>query len=195
MSEMVVSIDEVSQTFDLSEIFGVDTSGYPEIGMAFGQAAIDRIVDRTGDNKSRMGNKLKGYSASYIASDAFKDFGKSASDVNLELTGSMLSSVDITDFDGVILKIAVVGDTDTKKAYNHQVGDTLPARPWFGLTKKDIDEIAAQFDDDIAVIKEEMERIVEAPSIGSVADLFNLELPSFRSQVQIKTLADILEDL
>jgi hypothetical protein len=136
---------EVSQTIDLKEVFGVSLSGNDALKQVIGQALIDRIIDRTESNKDVNGRALKKYSKEYVASDDFKAFGKSESDVNMTLTGNMLGTLDIVDASGSKVKIGWNDAVENAKAYNHNVGDTVSKRAFFGVTKQDIESIKREF--------------------------------------------------
>lgn len=140
---------EVSQTIDLKEVFGVSLTGNEALKQSIGQALIDRIIERTESNTSVTGGKLKAYSKEYIASDEFKAFDKSAGDVNMTLTGNMLGTLDIVDITGSKIKLGWDDATENAKAYNHNVGDTVPKRAFFGLTKTEINSIKKEFESEV----------------------------------------------
>lgn len=144
-----LSQDEVSQTIDLKEVFGVSLTGNEALKQVIGQALIDRIIQRTESNKSVTGGQLKKYSKEYIESDEFKAFDKSAGDVNMKLTGDMLGTLDIIDSSGSKIKLGWDDSTQNAKAYNHNVGDTVPKRAFFGVTKSDIDSVKREFADEV----------------------------------------------
>jgi hypothetical protein len=150
---LTVTLDEVSQEIDLNSIAGVDLSKRPRLAQEIGQALLDSIVDRTEAGKDIWGKPLKGYKKSYVESEDFEEFDKSANDVNMTLRGTMLDSIDFTQDRGTI-KIAVKGGTQTKKAYNHNVGDTLPQRRFFGVTNSQIKNVLSEFSADIESLKE-----------------------------------------
>ena len=140
----------VSQTIDLQKEFGIDFSTRPDLALQLGQEFIDRIRDRTEDeNRSIDGKPLKKYNKDYIDSDEFKDFGKSARDVNMTLTGRMMDDMDVLDLSGNQITIGFVDSTETAKAYNHNVGDTLPKRAFFGVNGKEISNIKKKYKSDI----------------------------------------------
>jgi len=134
-------------TFDLVSIFGVPVN--PDIGMAFGQSIVDRIVDRTqGENRRADGPSFRRYSESYEESQAFADFGKSGS-VDLTLTGDMLLDIDILELTPSRLVVGFSDQTQTAKAFNHHTGDTVPARPFFDINKSELDELVDEFQPEI----------------------------------------------
>ena len=145
-----LSESEVSQELNLKEIFGFNFKGKDALKQAIGQAFIDRIVERTKSGKRVDGKKLKSpYSKMYADSLDFKAAGKSRGKVNMTLTGDMLRSIDVLEVGANTLKIGVDDPDEAAKAYNHQVGDTVPARPFFGVTNKLVDEVKKEFRDDL----------------------------------------------
>jgi hypothetical protein len=146
-SKLKLTQTEVSQTFNLKEIFGVDVSDMPELKQAFGQALIDHMVERTEDGLDRNGNKFQAYPKTYKESDAFKAFGKT-SKVNLTMTGDMLGQIDIIETKGNEIKIGWRDETENAKAYNHNTGDTVLKRPFFGINNPDIASISKEFKPD-----------------------------------------------
>lgn len=189
------------QELDLEKELGFDVSHRPELGVSIGQAVIDYIIDRV-DSNAGLGNKdLKPtYSDAYADSLIFKAFGKSKGDVNMKLTGAMLSAVDILEFDGNKIKYGVDDTTEILKAYNHQTGDTVPERPWFGVTKDEFRGILHDFKSDIQAARREREQLKESESrtfdsLAQIAGAINDEsLPSFRDAATVRSLASFLDD-
>lgn len=131
------SINELSQTFDTKEIFGesINTRTKRE----FAESVINLIQTRSNSGKTLFNGNFKKYSKKYA------DFkGVSRSDVDMTLFGDMLGDLEY-EINGDIVKVKVA-DKDTPKGYNHQVGDTLPKRTWFGATSKDVKEIKSSID-------------------------------------------------
>jgi hypothetical protein len=97
--------------------------------------------------------KLKSpYSKTYSESLDFIAAGKSKSDVNMSLTGDMLASVQVEDRGGNKIAVYIDGETEVLKAYNHITGDTVPKRPFFGVSKKDVKEVVSDFESEIESI-------------------------------------------
>ena len=170
---MKLSEKEVSQAIDIETEFGVDLSDFPLLRKKIGQAMVDRIIDRNEkENVNLWGTKFKPYDEKYIKSDAFKDFGKSASKVDMTLTGKMLEAVDFKDGKHVIQLF--VKKKETPKAYNHQVGDTVPPRSWFGMAKSDYEKIKKKFKSDLDKAKEDLftarERRKTAADLETIAE-------------------------
>lgn len=164
VGSLKLSIDEVSQKIDLSKEAGVDLSRDPNLVNQIGQEIIDYMLERTANGRGIGGVKLKSpYSKAYADSPEFKAYGKTKNEVNMALTGDMLGSIDITNDSPDKLIIAIDGtDTDTKKAYNHNVGDTLPKRPFFGIDQSELDSIMANHEDDFAALKQDVSNTKDA---------------------------------
>lgn len=163
MSKITLTKNSVFQDLSLSDIFGLDLSSYPDIGLAFGQAAIDIMLERTASGVDKNGNAFARYSDSYKDSLEFKAFGKS-NQVNMNLEGNMLSDLDILDFNGNDLKIGFKDTVENNKAYNHNTGDTLPKREFFGLTNDEIEALKLSF----------QSQVDDAVSSASPQQLLNL---------------------
>jgi hypothetical protein len=151
MSKPVIKEDDVHQTIELDELFGVDFSGDRALREVIGEAILEKIRTRTADGKAIGGNKdlKKPYSESYKKSDLFRGFGKSEDVINMSLTGDMLGLMDIVDQDDNSITIGWDDSEQTAKAYNHNVGDTVPKRPFFGLTSAELKELARELKPDI----------------------------------------------
>lgn len=150
MSAPVVKKNRVEQKIELKELFrGVDLSNR-DLKEFIGEAIIDYMRERTlsgqGVRFSESGRgtsvTFKNYSKAYTESDDFKAFGKSKNEVNLKLTGDMLGLMDIVDVGKDSITIGWNDDDQNPKAFNHITGDTVPSRPFFGVSKNELSEIA-----------------------------------------------------
>lgn len=103
---------------------------------SFATEAINYMIERTQSGHDIKGDKFKAYTEDYADKK-----GVSRGDVDLTLFGDMLSSI-VSDFQGDEVIIQMAGDLEIKKAYNHNVGDTLPKRTFFGLTRDEAKNIA-----------------------------------------------------
>jgi hypothetical protein len=158
-----LSESEVSQTIDLKEVFGVSLTGNEALKQTIGQAIIDRIIERTESGKSVYGGNLRSpYSKAYEESDDFKAFGKKPDRVNMKLTGQMLGTLDIVETSGSRVKIGWDDATENAKAFNHQTGDTVYKRPFFGITKKELGEIKREFADQVKEEAGKMQSDIDA---------------------------------
>lgn len=132
-----ISVDEMSQEVDLKRYLG--RAPTTEEKMLFAELAIEQINQRTLDGKTIHGGKFKKYSKTYADLK-----GVSRDSVDLFLEGNMLDSV-VTDFDDSNrVKIFINDDLNTAKGFNHHIGDTLPKRPWFGLTTDEVRSLSEQ---------------------------------------------------
>lgn len=142
-----LSENEVSQTIDLKELFGTSLSGSQALKEAIAQDIIDLIVERTESGKSVTGGNLKKpYSKQYQESLEFEVFGKEANEVNMKLTGNMLGTLDVLENSGSKIKIGWNDGTESAKAYNHNVGDTVPKRPFFGINQTELNQIKKKYE-------------------------------------------------
>jgi hypothetical protein len=145
--KLKVSQSELSLEIDLKEVFGrsVNTQA---LQISMGEFLIDRILKRTSEGKGVENGevvKLKSpYSDEYANSLEFKGFDKQKNKVNMKLTGSMLSSIEVLSTGDSKIKIGIDNE-DTPKAYNHQTGDTVPKRPFFGLVDEDLKALKKEF--------------------------------------------------
>jgi hypothetical protein len=151
-SKLKLTQSEVSQTFNLKEIFGVDVSDMPELKQAFGQALIDYMVERTESGIDKNGKNFEKYPKTYKESDAFKAYGKT-NKVNLTLTGDMLGQLEVVETKGNEIKIGWRDETENAKAYNHNTGDTVTKRPFFGINNPDLSSISKEFKPDFTKSK------------------------------------------
>lgn len=140
------SLSEVSQEIDLEEILGRTPTDVE--ARQFIDDAINLIIERTQSGEDINGREFKRYSEDYA-----KLKGVGRGDVDLTLFGSMLAGID-GEFDRGSVKLFVESD-QVPKAYNHNVGETLPKRTFFGLTDREIESIAGGLG--VARIAEERE--------------------------------------
>lgn len=131
-----ISVDEMSQEVDLKRYLGRTPT--TEEKMLFAELAIEQINQRTLDGKTIHGGKFKKYSKTYADLK-----GVSRDSVDLFLEGNMLNSLAAQETSKGV-KIVIDDDLDTKKGYNHHIGETLPKRPWFGLTTDEVRSLAEQ---------------------------------------------------
>jgi hypothetical protein len=170
------TLERVSQTIDLNEIVGSDISKDEKLVTKIGQSIIDYMEQRVEDGLGYGRKKLKSpYSKSYASSLDFTAAGKSKNHVNMRLSGDMLASIDIVETNGAKVTIAIEGD-QAPKAFNHQTGDTLPKREFFGVTKDEVKKY----------ILEEFKSEIEAKKVTSAQGI-NQAVSAIRG---IRTLAD-----
>ena len=151
MADPVIKKDKVSQIFNLREMFGVDVSNAPEIREVVGEAILNRIRERTANGAGIGGSPFSNgkYSDSYAESIEFVAAGKDQHEVNMELSGDMMALMDVISQTPNTIEIGWSDSTQNAKAYNHNTGDTVPKRPFFGLSKSEIREIANEFKSEV----------------------------------------------
>lgn len=148
MGKPKISLSEVSQSFQLTELLSEKQikqikkqRKLGEFRKEFSDDAIQTVIERTQSGEDIRGNAFKPYSPAYAERKGVSRF-----DVDLTLTENMLNSVTPTKDE---IKIKVGRGINTKKAYNHCVGSTLPKRNFFGLLQKDAKAIAQSVYDDL----------------------------------------------
>ena len=158
-----ISLDEIRQTINLNRRLGRKLS--IEELEAFALEAIELINQRTLSNETVYGGSFANYSKVYADKK-----GVSQNAVDLFLNGDMLDSLDYEiDEDAGTVEIKVLGDLQIKKGYNHHVGDTLPRRPWFGITTEETNSIAeALISDEVEVQEERITLADIARAVSSI---------------------------
>jgi hypothetical protein len=134
-----VSLSELSQEIDLGSYLGrKPTKGEKT---AFAELAQAEIESRTLDGQTINGGKFKKYSKKYADLK-----GVTRDSVDLFLEGDMLdgigrrSSKEKPDTVFIQMKKGL----QTKKGFNHDSGDKLPRRQFFGVTDNEARELAEQ---------------------------------------------------
>lgn len=155
---LIVTEELVAQEFNLSELLDVDLSSDETLVAEIGQDIADFIRERSADNKGIGGKALRSpYSKEYSESLEFQVAGKSRGDVNMKLTGDMLDSIEVLDFDGEVLTVGIEGE-QAPKAHGHMTGKNgqVPKmkREFFGLTEKELDAILGNYETRIEALKE-----------------------------------------
>jgi hypothetical protein len=154
MKGLQLSESNVSQTIDLEELLGVSLEGERALRLAIAQSVIDYIRDRTQSGQSVSGGSFKPYSKEYRDSAEFQILKGGDTTVNLTLTGSMLADMDVLNDGPNTITIGFTDTTETAKAYNHNVGDSVPARPFFGVSEDEaLDLIMSEFGQEIEDLK------------------------------------------
>jgi len=155
LSKPDIDKDLIQQTIDLEEALGVSLRGKKALRERFGQALIDKMIARVEKGVGFRSAKLHSpYSDEYLKSDEAKAAGKKSSPINMTLNGDMLGTLDIKKQTSDSITLGWkggAGNIQNKKAYAHQVGRTgdssvtVPKRPFFGLTNKEIAEVRKEF--------------------------------------------------
>jgi hypothetical protein len=195
MQEVKASQSKVSQTINLQELLGVSFKGETGFRRSVAQAVIDYILERTDKNISSTGEKFESpYSDVYANSEEFKLAGKSKRNVNLELTGQMKASIDLISDTPNTITIGITGE-QAKKGYNHQVGDTVPPRPFIGFqSESEVNKLKAlltkQFADEINALRDKK-------TLGlTVEELFgeSLNVQAQNAIIEDRFIVNTLED-
>lgn len=129
------SLKEVSQTFNLKDLLGREPTDAEK--QRFVSDAVNLIATRTQSGQDINGNEFSSYTKQYANKK-----GVSRNSVNLTLSERMLRSMTGEPQRKNLVKVFVDGSTEVKKSYNHNVGDTLPKRTFFGLKEEEAREIA-----------------------------------------------------
>lgn len=155
---------DVSQTINLEELFGVSFRGERELRLAIAQKIIDHIKERTESGKTVSGGSFAPYSKEYKKTTIF-NLLKSGTTPDLTLTGNMLASMDVLGEGPNTVRIGFGDELERLKAFNHNTGDTVPRRPFFGVSKDEAKRIV------LDEFKEEIDRLKGKSSGLTVADL------------------------
>lgn len=126
----------------------------------YGSKVVDRIVERTLDNKDKNGKTLGVYSKSYKESLVFQIYNKS-NPVNLQLTGEMLSSLESVS-SRYSITIQLADEENKAKAHGHINGLMGKAR------KRDF--LGLPSGEEQAILKETIRQYRDA-SLELAADL------------------------
>ncbi len=164
-----ITVDEMSQEIDLKRYLGRDATDKEK--RLFGELAVERINSRTLDGKTIHGGKFKRYSEAYAEKK-----GVTRDSVDLFLDGDMLDNVVAQNANASKVRIEIDDSLDTKKGFNHNVGETVPKRPWFGITTQEARAMAeAVREDETAQEKESVLKKIanQATSTFTLADLNN----------------------
>lgn len=139
-------LNEVSQRFNLKDLLGREPTDREKD--LFVENAIQYIQDRTQSGQDINGSSFTSYTKEYAEKK-----GVSRSDVDLTLMGNMLDSIRKENQRKNLVKVLIDEGDEVLKAYNHNVGDTLPRRTFFGLNEDEAKEIAQN-------IKQEQRRTI-----------------------------------
>tara|TARA_R110002096_G_scaffold54460_2_gene140477 strand:- start:101 stop:679 length:579 start_codon:yes stop_codon:yes gene_type:complete len=137
-----VSLSELSQEINLKDYLGRKPTASEK--KHFADLVVDTIQNRTLDTHDINGKKFKKYSKEYA------DFkGVTRDSVDLFLDGDMLENIGrrkSKEKSGSVF-IQMKKGLQTKKGYNHNVGDTLAKREFFGVTDAEAKKISSEIRD------------------------------------------------
>lgn len=155
---------DVSQTINLEELFGVSFRGERELRLAIAQKIIDHIKERTESGKTVSGGSFAPYSKEYKNTTIYSLL-KSGNTPDLTLTGNMLASMDVLGEGPNTVRIGFGDELERLKAFNHNTGDTVPKRPFFGVSKDEAKRVV------LDEFGEEIDRLKGKSSGLTIADL------------------------
>lgn len=123
----MISKEEVSFTFDIAAYLDdVPEADIAEVVDEVGAYLVESILDYVGEAKSPVAG---GEYESKLSTD-YADREKGGDTLaNLDLNGDMLNALTFEpDYENGTVKVGIFDETQAIKAYNHNVGDTLPQR-------------------------------------------------------------------
>jgi hypothetical protein len=147
--KQILTNNQAKLEVNLDELFGKKFPNDSSLRQAVGQAIIDKIRDRTGENIGANGKRFKDYSDAYKESIAFKAYGKSKSNPNLKQTGDMLGLMNIIEEKRNAIVIGWTDEEEAAKAHGHVTGNVGTKRDFLGLTGKDITELKSEWSREI----------------------------------------------
>lgn len=133
------TLSEVSQEINIKDYLGEKPTAKQK--KLFAEIAKDVIENRTLDGDDINGKKFKKYSKEYA------DFkGVTRDSVDLFLEGDMLDNIGRRTSKEKVntVFLQMKKGVQTKKAFNHDTGDTLAKREFFGITEKEAKTIAKE---------------------------------------------------
>ena len=145
----------------MDELFGGEVPR--KVAREFGDRVVTEIVNRTLGGVDRSGNDFVEYSKEYA-----KEKGVARGSVDMWLKGDMLPSINHTAKQDGTVKVEVTGKKNKLKSYNHNIGDTLPKRSFFGVKKTDLQRIANEVKSDLGFKPKKQESASQ--TIGDIFD-------------------------
>jgi hypothetical protein len=113
-----------------------------------GREVVRTIQERTARGLDKDGRAFQGYSEDYIDSLEFRIARKSPSQVNLRLSGEMMTDLEVLDIDSQKGRIVVgyKSGESQDKAHGHITGANgkLPVRDFMGVSKEEIATILSK---------------------------------------------------
>lgn len=136
----VISKDKSEQRVNLKTLLGREPTEKEKD--SFIAEAIEHINQRTLSGKDLEGSKFQRYSKEYAEKK-----GVTRDSVDLFLKGDMLDSIEPVEKTKNTVTFGILGSTEALKSYNHNTGDTLPKREFFGITRKEAEAIIKRVED------------------------------------------------
>lgn len=157
---------ESQQTFTFRVPLSLDQQAREIIG----NRVVEFIRDRTDRGLDKNNKPFKSYSTGYVNSLDFKIAGKSAGDVDLQLSGDMLTDLEVlrTGTTGFITIGYQEGTEENDKAawQRNNTRPSFPKRDFLGITQKDLDKIVNRYMAENPIVSDNDRRVEkEAKSI------------------------------
>lgn len=134
----------------------------------FGRRVIDRMVERTQSERvDKNGRSFKGYSKAYADSLAGQVYGKKKGETaDLTASGQMLANLEVIATPARSVVIGFTSQEQNDKAHGHVFGGgNLPVRDFFGLPKKEQEDILK---DTLKDFNRDAELFFDIPPVESV---------------------------
>lgn len=183
-----ISKQESQDEMSLSVTIDAGGADYSSVIREIAESVASYIGERTRDGLDVNGKPFKKqYSEAYIESAPYEAF-KDSNEVNLDLSGEMLNSLYVLDAAGNSFRIGWRDAVNTAKAFNHNTGDTLPKREFFGVKTRELDSILSEYD----YIQDEFNSAKKRESeiAGAILNLFKgKKVDRF-----VKAIAESLDD-
>lgn len=147
------SVGNMEFVLDFEEDLGINFDINNGTKLAIGNAIADQIRKRSREEQRPFeGSTFAPYSEKYA-----KKKGVEVTDVDLTLFEDMLNSVSVTDIGHKTVTIGFDSTKELPKAFNHHTGDTVPARPFFGIEVGELEIIKASIQTRLKVDEETRE--------------------------------------
>ena len=127
--------------------------------------ALNVIESRTLNGDKVGGGKFQRYSPEYAERK-----GVTPDSVDLFLDGGMLESLTPISETRNTVTFGIIDGDEAPKAYNHHVGDTLPERPWFGITSNEAKMIIDRIKKDDINEEQEMISLSDTARLKMIID-------------------------
>jgi len=110
----------------------------------FGNSIVETINRRNEMGVDLNGRSFTEYSKEYKNSQEYKSFNKSTP--NLRLFGEMQASLKSRVI-GEYIEVYYDDETEAAKAFNHNTGDTVPKREFFGVNESELKQLYSQYNE------------------------------------------------
>lgn len=128
---------------NLTELFGNEIQD-PLLREEIGLALVETIKERLDKGEFLNPSATKTYSEQYKDSTEYIVADKD-NRANLQLSGEMLSNLQVIESESGNIKIGYTVGVNQKKAFNHHTGDTVPKREFMGFKDSELKKITREF--------------------------------------------------